>query len=379
VLGRWTHQLGEDSRLTMQAYVDVTRRSQALLEDRRTTFDADVQYDLPTLGPHNIIAGVRYRNTSDDVTQTEVITSANGTHQSELLSAFAQDQIALGADWRLTVGSKFDDNDYTGFEIQPSARLQWMGRGQMAWGSISRAVRSPSELEREFNILFAAGPPIFPLTIPTSLELQPSPNFDSEEVVAYELGYRRQWTPDLAMDVALFHNEYDGLSTLTPIPAQIGTDPDRFIIAPIIITNSTSARTDGVELLLDWQARDDLSVSATYSYLDMELDGPPAPLAVDSEAAEGQSPRNQASLRVRWDATDRFAVDGTVYYVDNLPAYDINAYTRFDLRLALRLNENVQLELVGQNLFDDSHQEFANESGTAEIQRSVFGRLTWRG
>ena len=379
VLGRWTHQLGEDSRLTLQGYVDLTRRSQALLEDRRTTFDLDVQYDLPTLGAHNIIAGVRYRNTRDEVTETEVITSMNGAHQSELFSAFVQDQIALGHDWRLTVGSKFDDNDYTGFEIQPSARLQWMGDGQMAWAAISRAVRSPSELEREFDILFAAGPPIFPLTIPTSIELLPSPDFDSEEVVAYELGYRRQWTPELAMDVALFHNEYDGLSTLTPIAAQIGVDPPRFILAPLLITNSTSARTDGVEVLFDWQARDNLVVSATYSFLDMELDGPPAPLAVDSEAAEGRSPRNQASLRVRWDASDRFAVDGTVYYVDNLPNYQIKAYTRFDLRLAWRLDDNVQLELVGQNLFDDSHQEFANDSGSAEIQRSVFGRLTWRG
>ena len=61
-----------------------------------------------------------------------------------------QDQITLGAGLAADLGSKFDDNDYTGIEIQPNVRLQWMGERQMAWASVSRAVRSPSELEREF-------------------------------------------------------------------------------------------------------------------------------------------------------------------------------------------------------------------------------------
>jgi iron complex outermembrane receptor protein len=380
LLARWVHEMDSDARLTAQAYLDITRRAQELLEDRRTTFDFDVQYEFPNMGAHDLVAGVRYRHTSDDITETEVITSADDTHRTQLFSAFVQDQIALSPAWRLTVGSKFDDNDYTGGEVQPSARLQWMGDEQMAWGAVSRAVRSPSDLERQFNFLFAAGPPTSPLTVPITVELQASPGFDSEEVVAYELGYRRQWTPALAMDVALFHNAYDGLSTLTPQPSEFGFDPLRFIFVPLRITNSTSARTQGVEVLFDWRARENLGVTASYSFLDMDLDGPPEPLAVDSEQAEGQSPRNQASLRVRWDANERMAVDGTLYYVDNLPAYAIEAYTRLDLRFALRLTEEVQLEVVGQNLFDDSHREFgaAADANAAEIQRSVFGRLTWR-
>ncbi len=380
ILARLTHEMGGDSRIIAQAYVDLTQREQAFLEDQRTTFDLDVQYDMPTLGAHELIAGVRYRYTSDDVTQGEVIRSDTDTHSSQLLSAFVQDQITLGPAWRLTVGSKFDDNDYTGLEVQPSVRLQWMGETQMAWAAVSRAVRSPSELEREFNILFAAGPPLFPMTDATTIELLPSPQFDSEELVAYEFGYRRQWTPELAMDVALFHNEYSNLSTLTPLTATFALDPPRFVLIPIAITNQTSARTDGVELLLDWRVRDNLNITASYSFLDIDMDGPPAPLAIDFEIAEGQSPQNQASVRVRWDAAERLSVDGTLYYVDSLPAFQIDSYVRLDLRLAWRLNDRVQFEMVGQNLLDDTHREFGapTDANAAVIERSVFGRLTWR-
>jgi iron complex outermembrane receptor protein len=378
VLARWTREMGGGARLTAQAYVDVTRRDQRTLEDRRTTFDLDTQYEFPTLGAHDVIAGLRYRHSTDEITPTEIIRSENNTHRSDLLSAFIQDQVSLAPAWRLTIGSKFDQNDYTGFEIQPNARLQWTGELQTLWASVSRAVRSPSELDREFDILLAAGPPFPMTTLPLTIELLPSPDFESEEVIAYEVGYRRQITPALAMDVALFHNEYDGLATLTPLAPQLGVDPDRFILIPIVTTNATRGETHGGEVVLDWRARDDLNLSLNYRFLDLELDGPPG--AIDAEIGEGQSPRNQANLRVQWDATDQLAVDTTIYYVDELPAYQIEAYVRTDLRVGYQLTDQLQFDLIGQNLFDDWHREFTapGDANAAAIGRTVFGRLTWR-
>ena len=46
-----------------------------------------------------------------------------------LVSAFVQDQITLLDDRvQLTVGSKFEHNDYTGFEFQPNLRALWKPR-----------------------------------------------------------------------------------------------------------------------------------------------------------------------------------------------------------------------------------------------------------
>ncbi|WP_158764424.1 TonB-dependent receptor plug domain-containing protein [Terricaulis silvestris] len=378
LLVRWTHETDNDGVLTVQSYLDLTARDQRTLSDRRTTFDLDVQYDFPSLGSHEIIAGVRYRYSSDDITPTEIIRSETTTHRSELLSAFVQDQITLAPAWRLTVGSKFDQNDYTGFEVQPNARLQWSGERQMAWASVSRALRSPSELDREFDILLAAGPPFPMSTLPLTIELLPSPEFESEEVLTYELGYRRQITRALAMDVALFHSEYDGLATLTPLAPQLGSDPPRFILIPIVTTNDTRGEANGGEVVLDWRLNESLGLSFAYSSLDISLDGPPG--AINAELAEGQSPANQANLRLQWDATDRLAVDAAVYYVDELPALAIESYVRADLRIGYRLTDRLQLDVIGQNVFDDWHREFTapGDANAAAIGRSVFGRLTWR-
>ncbi len=375
LLGRWTREMDNEARLTAQAYVDLTRRNQALLEDRRTSFDLDVQYEFPDLDAHDLIAGVRYRHSTDVVTETEVITSPQRKHRTELVSAFIQDEIALAPAWRLTLGSKFDDNDYSGFEVQPSARLQWLGDRQTIWASVSRAVRSPSELEREFDIVLGAGDILGTLV---TIELLPNAEFDSEELTAYEVGYRRQWSDTLAMDVALFHNEYDNLATLTPLAPMLASDPPRIILAPILTTNDTEAQSEGGEVVFDWTARENLQISLSWSVLDLEVEGPPA--AIDAEIAEGQSPNNQATLRLSWDATDRWSFDGSLYYVDELQVYAIDDYIRADLRIGYRLTPSVHVELVGQNLFDDEHREFGapGDANASTISRNVFGRLTWR-
>jgi iron complex outermembrane recepter protein len=378
VLARWTHEMGGEARLTAQAYVDVTRRDQRTLSDERATLDIDVQYEFGDLGAHDLITGVRYRRTSDDIVPTEIIRSVDNTHESDLVSAFVQDEIALGRAWRLTLGSKFDNNDYTGLEVQPNARLQWMGERQTVWGAVSRAVRSPSELDREFDILLAAGPPFPMSTLPLTIELLPSPNFESEEVVAYELGYRRQVTPGLAVDVAVFRNDYEGLATLTPLAPMLGSDPPRLILIPIQTTNDTEGVAQGGELVVDWRLSDGVEVALSYSYLDLDISAPAG--AVDGEVAEGRSPQNQANLTVNWHASDRLAFDAAVYYVDELPNYGIEDYLRIDLRMAVRVAEGVQFEVIGHNLFDESHREFTapGDANAAEIERSVFGRLTWR-
>ena len=99
----------------------------------------------------------------------------------QTFSAFAQDEIALVKDrLHLTLGTKLEHNDYTGFEVQPSARLAWkLSQQQTLWGAISRAIRAPSRIDRDLVV-----PPV----------TFGSPDFESEKLRAYELGYRVQPT-----------------------------------------------------------------------------------------------------------------------------------------------------------------------------------------
>ncbi|HVK81202.1 MAG TPA: TonB-dependent receptor, partial [Verrucomicrobiae bacterium] len=146
----------------------------------------------------------------------------------------------------------------------------------------------------------------------------------------------------------------------------------------IITTNDTAALTRGAEVVLDWRPEESLNLSFTYSFLDVEIDAPAT--AIDGQAPEGRSPRHQANVRVHWAANERLAIDTSVYFVEELPDFDIEAYVRTDLRVSYRLTERVQFDLVAQNLLDDAHREFtaAGDANAAAIRHTLFGRLTWR-
>jgi iron complex outermembrane receptor protein len=260
--------------------------------------------------------------------------------------------------------------------MQPSARLQWLiGEGQTAWAAISRAVRVPSWLEQDLTIFTGVIPPgtIPMIPVPVKVEVQPSPSFDSEELVAYELGFRTQCAPNLSFDLAAFYNDYDKLSTLTILPPVFGSPPPHLIL-PIATTNLTEGEAYGFELVATWRATEALDLSAAYSFLEINLHGPPSSQAINAEIGEGQSPQQQFNTRIRWNATDNFALDSTLYFVDELPAFAIDSYWRLDARVGWRLTNDVEIEVVGQDVFDQT----GSDSSAAEIGRSIFGRLTWR-
>lgn len=378
--GTWSRELGDDSRFSLGAYVDFTRRRQITLKDERSALDIEGQYEFPAWDRHKLIIGALYRYTVDALTATPIITFAKGTRGDNLVSGFLQDKITLEADrWIVTLGSKFEHNDYSGFEAQPTARLQWLdGKTQMAWASVSRAVRTPTQLEQDLDILSGVIPPGM-LPLPIAVELRPSPDFRSERLVAYELGYRRQLMENVQLDISGFYNDYDRLSTLSLMPPEIVLSPFH-IVLPIATTNLTKAKTFGFEAVANWRAGEHINFSAAYSYLHMNLDGPPSNLAIASEAAEGQSPRHQFNVRAQWNVDDGLSLDSALYYVDSLPAFPVSAYWRLDTRIAWQVTDDLELELVGQNILDGSHREFgpAADANATVIGRSVYGRFTWR-
>ena len=59
----------------------------------------------------------------------------------------------------------------------------------------------------------------------------------------------------------------------------------------------------------------------------------------------------------------------------------ISAYATIDVRIAWRPQPNLELSLVGLNLIEPAHQEFAATQVSTrqrEVQRSVYGKITWR-
>ncbi|MEA3212610.1 MAG: iron complex outerrane recepter protein [Chthoniobacter sp.] len=391
VLLRWTHELGKDSNWVLQTYYDYSDRrgTAGTFDFTVNTIDVDFQHQFPLGDRQKVIWGLEYR-------LTEILWKGSATGfdqglalapdrefvQRNLFSVFLQDEIKIVEDRLfLTLGSKFEHNEITGFEYQPTGRLLWTPtKLQSAWASVSRAVRTPTFLDNDLQLAtlpLASGTPFFG-------QLRNNHDLDSEAVIAYELGYRAQATDKLSFDGALFFNRYDRL--LVSQPGLPTVDPATGAsVLPLDATNGEDADTYGVELAVTWKLAEWWRIFGQYTYLKMNLHAdqklPPASRA-GAELVEKQNPQNQFYIRSSWDLPRHFEFDLVGRYVDELDGFTpgIQSYFTMDARLAWKPRENLELALVGQNLFDNHHPELGTSllvrSPLVEVERSIYGKVT---
>lgn len=385
---RWSRATSDASELVVQGFVDRTERAQPVLAERRATFDLELQHSL-SLRRQEIVWGAGFRRTDDELRGSEAIAFRPAERSDDLWSAFVQDQITAvpGRVW-LTLGTKLEENDYTGFEVQPSVRALWIPRtGHTLWTAVSRAVRTPSRAEADLELItdtFPAGA-LFPGAPPAVAVVFGSDRFESEELLAFEGGYRVGLGAGLFLDVAAFHNRYDELRDVRPGPPILDAGPPPRLVVPAVIVNEMHGDTHGVEIAAEWWVDDRWRLAAAYALLRMDLESrlpPPAAGSPDAaEVIEGENPQQQLTLRSSWDLGPRLQADVVARWVDALPSQGVDDYLEADVRLGWTPRPELTLELVGRNLLDASHQEFVPEVIPTEptaIERSVHAALAWR-
>jgi iron complex outermembrane recepter protein len=379
VLGRWTYQISDVSSLSLQAYYDHFRQEQVGSAETQDTFDLDAQHRFPMGERNDIIWGLGYHYTKAKFPPNFFLTWTPPEQHSELFSAFVQDEITLSPKrFTVTVGSKFEHNDVTGFEVQPSARLLWIPTDkQTVWAAVSRAVRTPSRYETGARVNYSISSiPSPPNATPLGLvSLFGNPNAESETLIAYELGYRIEATRQLSFDIAGFYNQYDKLLKFVPGNSYV---QGPVVVFPQTIENAGSAETFGAELSAQWKVTDNWRLQAGYSWLHVNLN-PNAP------AFQG-NPQNQFQLRSYLDLPGNLELNAAGYYVDQqvaasgLGTTTIPAYFRLDLGLVWHPTKSLEIGVWGQNLTEDRHAEFPNlnSSVQTEIPRSIAGRIIWK-
>jgi iron complex outermembrane receptor protein len=387
LLGRWKHTVSDTSEIALQVYYDRTERNGAILDQIHDTFDLDLQQQF-TLGKrHEIVWGLGYRFVSDNIENTFYGSWDPDSRDDDLYSGFVQDDITLIKDQlRLTLGSKFEHNDYTGSEIQPNGRLMWTPReGHSIWTAVSRAVRTPSRTEEDGRLNTTVLPPgsLLPLFPGYGVvSLFGDGDYESEELLAYELGYRVQPTDQFSVDIATFFNDYSNLRTLEPANPFLEVSPSpAHLVFPFTADNKMDGEAYGVEVAADWRASDWWRIQASYTYLQIQLELDRDSGDTLSESAEGESPHHQVSLRSSMDIVSDVALDLWVRYVDDLPSQDVDSYFTLAVRLGWKLDRNVELSVVGQNLLDNQHPEYKPEfidTIPTEVERGVYGKVTWQ-
>jgi iron complex outermembrane recepter protein len=354
VLARFTHVFSDESNFTIQAYFDRTWRKTSnsttpFSYDPRT-YDLEIQYRFPIGNRQSLLIGTGYRLQQDKANLGLIPLSRS----MPLYSGFVQDEFTFVPNLlKLTVGTKFLHNVFTGFEIQPSTRLALTPNiRHTIWASVSGAVRTPSRYDVDVAIT-----PV---------------KFHSEKITAYELGYRVRPLDQLSLSFATFYNQYHKLRSLdsTTIPNY-----------PIVIGNSQRAESWGLELSGNFQATRWWRLRGGYTHFEKKIWATRTKVLPVSNAFEGVDPPNIVMLQSIMDLNKDFNLDIVSRYIDRLPAVTViappiphvPAYFTFDVRLAW-IYKNFEISVVGQNLLENKHAE----TGSSKISRSIYGKVLCR-
>lgn len=379
ILGRWQRTVDERSSLELQSYLDFATFDAPWITEDRLNFDVELNHRWQPGARHDFNWGLGYRLSADDIaTNGDTIRFAQDSRTVNLFSGYAQDELQIVPEvLSATAGLRVEHNDYTGFEVQPTLRGLWkLAERHAAWGSVSRAVRTPSRAENDATISVDLQPPgVLDPTLPALITYSGTPEFDSEDLWAFELGYRWQAAEELHFDLAGFFNVYDRLRGSQP-GSPFLNDPlsPTYLVVPLTAVNDTKGNGYGGELTAVWQVAEDWRLRLGYSYLNLDLEGS------DAAAISGLSPRHQAFLQSLLRLRADVELDAAVRYVGELTGPDIPGYVTADVRMGWKPREDLEFSVVGQNLFDSPHQEFQStliRYSPAYISRSVFGKVTW--
>lgn len=356
LLGRWNRTLADGSALQVQAYYDQTRRSYpGTFGELLHTYDLDVQHRFSAGGRHDIVWGGGYRNSRDAVTNSAALAFLPASRDLTLANVFVQDSVALNERLKLTVGAKLERNNYSGFEIQPNVRLAWKPSEQvLVWSAVSRAVRTPSRLDRDFFV-----PGNAPFTIAGG------PDFKSEKLTAYEIGYRAQPSAKASFSVSTFYNVYDELRSIEPAGRTL------------VLANMMEGNTYGVETWGSYGVSDWWELKAGYAYLRKNLRFKPGSGDTMGVQAAGNDPRHQVSIRSTMNLGQRADLDFALRAVDRLPNPAIPGYVVLDGHLAWKIFKGTELSLSVFNLLDKRHPEFGPASTRSEIGRTFYAKMLW--
>ena len=377
ILGRWTHTFADDTDMSLQLYYDRTHLAapfQAsgaippgpLFEDL-DTYDLDFQDRFPLGTWNQIVWGFGYRFTHDVVQDAPLVAFDPGTLDQNLYSGFVQDEIKLHENVYLTLGTKLEHNDYTGYEVSPSGRVRWnITDNQMIWGAVSRAVRTPSRYDRDL----LEPSPAYGVFLGTT-----NSDFQSETVIAYELGYRAQLGRQVSASAAGFYNDYKDLRSLNPTP---GT------FLPLNFQNDLEGDTYGTELSLDYQVLDPWRLHGGYDFLKENIHIKPGGVDLFDALNETADPMHQFFLRSSLDLPCHVEFDAGMRWIDTVhnnngaTAGAIPSYFEADARLAWHATKALEVSIVGENLLHDQHPESGFPGPSQEqIARSVYGKVTW--
>ncbi|MBD3291182.1 TonB-dependent receptor, partial [candidate division KSB1 bacterium] len=387
LLLRWEQILSHTSDLAVQLYYDYYERLEAILHGKIQTADLDFQHRFGIGSRNEFMWGLGYRFMQDNSIGSFHYYLDPASRKTSIASAFIQDELTVIKEkMRLTMGTKFEENDYTGMEIQPNIRLLLKpSYNSTIWFAISKAIRIPSRTENDSrairDVWNLVGLPLYGQFAGTK-------SFDSEKLIAYELGYRSIFK-NLSSDIAFFYNHYSDLRSYKMGESQSSTDPEKYyVIVPFYLQNKMDGESFGGEISLKFNPLEWWQIQTDYSYLKMNMFLPldsdlheiDRELNAFAKGTEKESPENQFGLRTTFQIFDNLSFTLNYRWIDEIPQLNVNSYSNLDANFCLIINKQLKLNLIGHNLLREHHLEYIpafRDIRNAEVERGFYSSLEY--
>jgi len=377
LLLRW-EEVAEDGTAThLQTYYARTEFQSNVVDEDRDTFDVDFQRRQWLGERHELVWGFGYRHSDSETVGSTTIFFDPASRTTDLFSGFIQDEYTWNENTRLTAGAKVEHNDYTDFEFQPNLRLLWSPSEQhTVWGAVSRAVRTPARVYAD--VIFQQD--LLPDTPPgfdTIVTLKGDEDFESEELLAWELGYRVRPDERLSVDISVFLNDYDKLYSLEF--GDVNVIGAGLLEQELVADNLLEGTATGLELAAQYNPSDRWQLHASYTFTELDVDARSGSTDPQPEDAELRVPQNQAQLRSYYDLSETTELDVALYYVDHL-SLGVDSYVRGDVRLGWKPCDSTTVTVGVQGIGHDEDLEFpSGEFGDYYlVETSAFVKVSIR-
>jgi iron complex outermembrane receptor protein len=362
IVARWQHRTGA-SEWQLQGYYDYTQRAQPPggVAFGLRTFDIELQQQL-TVEHHRIVWGAGSRIHRYRIINSSSLLFEPNERTLVLNNVFLQDTIGLSQVLDLILGLKLERDPYSGWTPLPDARLAWhLSDTSLLWTSAARAIRAPTPFDRDV---------VESVPGPTSILLTGNPAFQSEEVDAFEIGYRAQPFTALSLSASVFYNLYDRLRT---VEGQLITTPSPLL--SLHWDNLLQGSTYGFETWAKWAVTDwwRLSPGVRLLYKDLEFKSGATQLLGTSQA--GNDPKLQTLLTSSMNLGSNVTFDTTFRYVGALPDPHLDAYGELEASVDWEAYPGLDASLSGFNLLRARHLEYP---GSEYVPRSGIVQIRWR-
>jgi iron complex outermembrane recepter protein len=385
MLGRWTHSYVNGQETQVQFYYSKEDRDATERPDHMDTVDVDAQHHFRIGTRQDFVAGAGYRYSKVYAPATPYLTITPANQDFPLFSAFIQDEIALvPKKLSLTAGAKVEHNRFTGFDFQPSLRVNWRVTEKHAvWAAVSQAVKTPNLLNTSMNRILSVDQ-VNGLTEASTLI--GNPKYKDEHLLAYEGGYRLQMKR-VSIDATGFLNRYDDVETNEALAPVTHTGSQGYTEYPAQWANNLFGSSFGAEVAASWNVVSRWKLTASYSWLKLEMRANSR--SNDTGTAGGfnaGTPTDRFGVRSSYTLLKGLQFNTLAQFAGPLPSGDIHnptpavpSYYRVDSNLQWHVGEYVRLDSGGQNLLAPRRAEYMGGNGALQTlsPRNVFGRVTY--